>query len=222
MPSFNRVVIKGSHPLGEVWSWSVAFAHGGAGSWAGTSDPDALDDAAQALATGDRASIVPTYFYGLWGPATVVTGVRVESYDTTGKLNAASEYTPATSRPGTGANGMPPQTALAVTLNYGARYGRSGRGRFFLPLTASGLLAADLQLTNEQTGSILTASGQWLSQTSDTLDEAFGQDVRPGVYSRKLNQFTELGTLSVGSVVDTQRRRRDALSERRSTGPYVD
>lgn len=223
MTTTNRVIVQGTHPGGEVWSWSLAIAQSWAGGYRGTNDPDELEQLATAIAALNGNKCIPTYLLGLWAPATAISGVRVEFWDEAGKITGAGEKVYTSSVAGTGSGGMPPQTAVVVTLNYGARYGRSGRGRYYMPLTASGVIDSTLQLPVATTDSICTASKQWIQAVQaefNTIAGAGSANWWPGVLSRKLLTFRELGTLAVGSVVDTQRRRRDGLVERRSILTY--
>lgn len=223
MTSVNRVVVKGENPDGEVWSFSLAMAQAWSGGYRGTNDPDVLQDLADGLAALNSGVLIETYFLGYWAPVTMLSGVRVEYWDAAGHVTGAGEHTWTTPVAGTGTAGCPPQTAVVVTLNQGARYTRSTRGRFYLPLTASGIIGSNLQLSSTITAAAVSNAKIWIGKVQALFNSvAGGGDANwyPGVYSRKLLGFTELGSLSVGSVTDTQRRRRDGLIERRSIVSY--
>ena len=195
------------------------MAQSWAGGYRGTSYPDDLEAIASGVAGLNSLHCVPAYILGLWAPATAISGLRVEYWDEAGKIAGAGEFVYTSPVLGTGSGGMPPQTAVVVTLNYGARFGRSGRGRYYMPLTASGVIDSTLQLPVAATDSIATASKQWINAVQGVFNTIAGggdSNWYPGVLSRKLLTFRELGTIAVGSVVDTQRRRRDGLVERRS------
>lgn len=104
---------------------------------------------------------------------------------------------------------VPNQVALAATLETGFSRGPAHRGRFYLPLpaiqvAADGVIGADLAAS--------------VAGSADTLLadlNAVNADFKVAVFSRKAGAPASrlVNDISVGRVLDTQRRRRRSLVE---------
>ena len=106
---------------------------------------------------------------------------------------------------------LPPQLAIAVTLRT-ALSGASFRGRYYLPCTDFSGITDVGRLT-------LTAKNQILTSLTAAHDAEITEGCTVEIYSRTHHSIEAVTIISVGDVVDTQRRRRDKLVESRSSGP---
>lgn len=85
---------------------------------------------------------------------------------------------------------------------------RSGRGRFYLPQPYVGVLAADGLLSSATTTTVVEAAEAAFEAVQDT--------VTPVVYSRTYNSTSSITSVDVGNLMDTQRRRENALQVTRT------
>lgn len=139
---YSRSVIHGTLPGGEIWQ---------CGMWAAEAPSDQA--ATQAQADNFAADLTTQWALGT-GPkqlitsSTTVSGVTVYSYTAAGgKAEFVAEH--ALSLTGlNGAQTMPDQVALCVSLLTG-HAGRRNRGRIYLPVNAPGTLTGG-QLTAQQ------------------------------------------------------------------------
>lgn len=127
--------------------------------------------------------------------------------------------------PGTNnlASGHPPQSALVATLGTGAHFGTAQKGRMYWPLPGS--MAGALNINTGQLPSAQT--DQFRDLVIQAIDHAGGEigtvqvptvasvmSISGGVSAPQAPGTTRFITeISVGRVVDTQRRRRSALVE---------
>lgn len=104
---------------------------------------------------------------------------------------------------------LPPQCAEVVSIRT-TTPGPKGRGRFYLPpagkayLTATGFIDPTFQ------SNVTPAYGTWFTG----IHGASGA-FHIGVYSHKFSAFEDATTIDMGNVFDTQRRRRNKLTEAR-------
>jgi hypothetical protein len=108
---------------------------------------------------------------------------------------------------------MPPETATAVSLQT-AVSGRRGRGRFYLPQNGAGSLSSDNDgsLKSTVTQAIANAAAQFLSGTTYTAPGG-SVEVDPIVTGEPFSRYARVQGVRVGSVVDSQRRRRNSIPE---------
>lgn len=202
-----KVTAQGNLVAGEVWSCSFALGYSG----------EAINNDTT-LGTVALAGIeVWRSVFGI--PALTafgesLTSVVVRSYNDAGLLIAQTERAPAGgSLQGNGTIKMPPQAAVVISLQT-IIPGAKGRGRMYLPLLAI----------------TLDTGGRIPSTTVTDIVEDFGgalNTMLTGIAAGGLVPGVFLGVASglgpgavypvskvrVGNVVDTQRRRRDALPE---------
>lgn len=130
------------------------------------------------------------------------------------------------------ASGHAPQTALAVTLGTGKKFGMAQKGRMYWPLPV--VAGTSLELPTGQLPAQTARSFRDLVATA--IDNATGEvsttgaPAWPAVMSKSggvtapqapgtTNRITEI---SVGRVIDTQRRRRSHLQEANEIMPLED
>lgn len=207
----NKMILSGSLPGGERWSCGVAYDKP-----AGLADPltsyNSLlswieDDIIPAL---DKTEI--NALKALLSSQGRIDTVRTEYREGT-ELVQAAQVELGSPVAGTGTMTKVFQTAVVCSLLTG-RPGRSYRGRVYWPALGA--------VINQTTGRLQTPSAQGVADAmafllTDVGDLSLEADLRPGVYSAVKDEFTYVNSISVGDVLDTQRRRRDTLVEARSS-----
>ena len=164
-------------------------------------------------------NVYPTTLRGGLSAALSIYGVRVNAIRDDGTLVAAAEHIKAVPAAGQGTATRPLQVALCATLNSGAAYGRHYRGRVFFPaLAGPALSSSTLRVSPTDRQTWATALAGLLADIGGVVNaEIVGVlPYVPVVYSRSTGQLLAVQNVSVGDVLDTQRRRRDALRENRT------
>lgn len=122
----------------------------------------------------------------------------------------------------------PNQSALCVTL-ITARAGRTGKGRFYLPCLKLGSDTLNSQVSTTALTAITASVKTLLDGINVDLAAAFGGPLRIAVQSPKASEVllgdpvnpdyhgADVIAFKIGSVIDTQRRRRASLNETYST-----
>lgn len=117
---------------------------------------------------------------------------------------------------GSSSTQLPPQDSIAVSWKTG-QVGPRGRGRMFLPSATSAALSGGHVATTPQ--SDITAAAVALLEGLAYTGSGIGSvNVRPIVTGKPFEQYGVITQASVGSIVDTQRRRRNRLTEVYVTG----
>lgn len=204
MASVVRVSILGTMPGGEVWSVNPCFFL--------LDEPASVSTAeALAIATAVDAIAVPTGLRAIMNSATSVTGCRVEARDRNGLLEALGEHTRPTATIGTGTQSHPYQTSSVTSLRSGYPGGQ-GRGRLYWPATGATIVAGTLRMDPTVVGTALTGVRTFLTSIQAAVAVSAGPN-NLAVWSRTGTAFHSVIAVKQGDVLDTQRRRRDALSE---------
>lgn len=209
--SYVRVSILGTMVGTEVWSINPVFDP--TGEFPGGVSQSALDAAAQAIANRS----VPTQLLNQLSTSGQRTGARVEVRDdATDALIATSTASSATVSSGVGAIAMPSQSAMVISIRTDTP-GGSGRGRLYWPCLVKGLDINGKVATVNVAAFIADAKAYLLGIRSD-LAAAFptiGFDL--AVRSKTTHTTPHAVRVQAGNVIDTQRRRRDAVIEQYST-----
>lgn len=195
----------GTLPGGDQWSCGLRMAPTAA--YTPENSPTQLATAAAAVeAFHTRAD-------SMISPRAVLTFTKFNLVDVNGHYAAQTTQEHAHANlPGAGVVAATPvnQVALAVSLVTGFSRGPAHRGRFFLPLPAISIQAD---------GTINDAAREMVRSSAQTFIDALngvstGLDV--AVFSRKLGQASHrvVTGIEIGSVLDTQRRRRNKLKEK--------
>lgn len=220
----NVVRVLGRSPDGEVWSINPRFMKTDGNTQQATTNPDELQAIAEGIAGLNTGSVFPSQLRAALSASLAVEGIRVEAINDQGLLENAAEFTLAAPAAGTGTLVRPLQVALCITLNQGAKFGRSGRGRLFFPAVNAPLLVSS---NSRMAASTRLAFAQeymsWAKAVAGVFQGAIvgiPGDVRQVVWSPKLKTCRVVENVTVGDVLDTQRRRRDALREQRTTVPW--
>ena len=184
------------------------LATGEAGSWSHWLAVTDLADAQTAGAAYIDALAADTLWKGLYPSAVNFTQGTAYLVDQATGVTI-SEGACGSAYAGSGVSAaLPPQCAVAVTLRT-ALSGASYRGRYYLPAPEVTGLTTVGRLSNTAKNQILVS-----------LTNAHGAEIATGptvtIYSRVHHSIEQVTQISVGDVVDTQRRRRDKLVESRS------
>lgn len=212
--SYVRVGILGTMAGGEVWSVNPVFDPNG--EFEGSVNQLALETAALAIANlspgGNLISVL--------SPQLSVTGCRLEvRADADDSLIALAIANATTPTVGTGTLRMPPQAAMVISLRTDTP-GASGRGRLYWPCPA-GAVTTNFHVASTLPPALLTDFKTWMHAVGGILATNFpliGFDL--SVRSKTTKTTPHVVRIQCGDVVDTQRRRRDALPEAYSTLAY--
>lgn len=130
-----------------------------------------------------------------------------------------------TNTPGGGATSYVPQVSTVITLDSGKWRDPGKYSRYYLPAAAPG--SGNYKLTSLMTQAIATAQGNFIGALNDAVVAPY-ENVPAGgdyVYDAQVSAVSSAGTgqdntiqtVRVGDIYDTQRRRRNALTETYST-----
>lgn len=205
---FIRIVASGTMLTGaEIWSTSWSMA-----------DPDLSNDAEQpsALNVIAMADAVRDWFVSPGARisnSALLDRVKINLVGTNGRYVSQTdtferEFEPAVA--GNKASGLwPPQCSVAVSLRSNKRRGPGAFGRFYPPLTV-GDVQADGRIPAGQAGDMAQAAASLLRDLNLsaglTLQVVNASSVGAGT-------FQKVTSVRVGRVVDTIRRRNNALVE---------
>lgn len=219
MPAYIRLSLRGTIVGGEVWSVNPVIDPAGELPW------DTFDQASfDAFTAAVGAITLPQILRNCMAPTTVLTSVRAELRHTeqVGFLGA-SEHTLPTPVAGAGTAYKPPQVAVVASLRSGSALA-SGRGRIYWPATGVPMESSTLRLSNTTATSIangfVTYLGAICAAAKAQLAPVSLVNFFPAIYSPTKRTLTAVSSIRVGDVLDTQRRRRDALPETYQTVTY--
>jgi hypothetical protein len=112
---------------------------------------------------------------------------------------------------GSSSTQLPPQDSVAVSWQTN-QVGRRGKGRIYLPSATSSVLSQAHIGTTPQ-GEIRDAAVAFLEALSYSSGAEDGAHVRPIVTGHPWAQYGVITSARVGNIMDTQRRRRNRLTE---------
>lgn len=211
MPAYYRIAIDGNFvSTPEVWSTSFAAT-------SSDTPPDQanMNSWAEAILTYLGGTSTPAQQLRAWMSSVgQITRVRIYWYQSIGASAALVAASTGAGFSGSGTVIHPPQLAAVYSLLTGIP-GRRYRGRMYWP--AVGI----------STGTTFTSSGLNLSAAQNfaqfldavTTLEPGPESIQPAVVSTVGNVVTPVTAVSLDNVLDTQRRRRDALVGSRYTAP---
>lgn len=212
--SYNKVIIQGGMPGGEVWSCGLSFdADGGEG----IQDPEDLVAWATAIGAIINSWSLTQTMRQLMGNVVTVTQVRCEARAEDESLINFGEFAFPTPLVGGSTPTKPFQTSLVLSLRT-ATPGGTGRGRVYWPTLS-------LVLNNT---TLRVDSGTRTGYVTDwrTFINAVIAAVSPGVVlhlivrSVTYHVSRRVNLIQVGDVADVQRRRRDELVEAYTALPF--
>lgn len=212
MATLLRVSLLGSLPNGEEWTVNPVWAISDFGT---PTTPAQI----QAVATALAASAVATGLTASWSSNTFLNGYRVEARTNAGVLENQAEALRTAPIAGTGSSVHPLQSAIVCSLRT-AQVGASGRGRMYLPATGIALLTT---LGNRPAQSVQDALLAGIKTTLGTMQTTIRTTFASAalaVWSRKQVATFNVNRIQIGDVMDSQRRRRDALIENYTSTTY--
>jgi len=215
MPIAHNVVrIGGTLPGGEVWSVNPKFGVKTGGLVIDYSD---LLLWAGAISTLNSSNVLPADIRTIISSACAVTVIRCEYRGNSGDLEQAAEVVLSAPAPGTGLMTKPFQSALVSSLLTG-RPGRSYRGRLYWPALGASINGSTGRVAPAQVLSFTAAVSAFLSAVQMAAPVDGG--VALSVVSDTISTATPVTSILSGDILDTQRRRRDALEELRTSQPF--
>lgn len=198
--AFYRGTIKGHLEGGEIFNCTIHFDQVTGQAATGAS---ALADAVTLMWSGTNTPA--GNITALYPAAIGVDSVVMDELDDAGR-NVAQGRT-SLALVGTGTDEpLPPQNAMVVSLRSNTPT-RAGRGRFFLPSPVV-TTVIDQRLDSAAQTDVLNGALAMLNHMS-------GLGFTPVIRHRFDTTVTEVVTIDVGDVFDTQRRRRNKLVETR-------
>lgn len=112
---------------------------------------------------------------------------------------------------GAGTSAHPPQVSVVASLTTGTRRGNATHGRMYLPLTAIAINSDEFTIDTTNRQLIANAVKGLLNDSLSTLaDVSLDPVVMSNIGSGTTRTIT---TVAVGSIPDTQRRRRNRFTE---------
>jgi len=155
-----------------------------------------------------------------WADYSQLQSVRIVSVNEAGAEDMdALERPIGSARAGT-AGGTLPQSSVVMSLRSGSSIGSANFGRMFLPHTRLGMVAST-PASNLATVAIVNAAFRgFLNIVTAAINGAVSIDVQPFIMSNQAPKPSKpVAEVQVGTVTDTQRRRRNALVEQYSVLP---
>ena len=212
--AYWRVILKGS--IGTVETWSTSVAYGIVGLAPDVADQATTDAMAQAIRTATTAANVTAALLSPLSTAGTIDVIRVEKRAEDESVLNVSEALLTTSLPGTAPATKTPQDSMVLSLRT-ATPGARGRGRMYWPALA-GALNASFQLTSPTPAAAAAGAKTWLQAINTAMDGVYigmasALRVALSVRSGTDHVCRNVTSIQVGSILDTQRRRRDTLPE---------
>lgn len=207
MVAHNVLRLSGTLPGGEAWSVSPKFM-GNFGEPVTTYE--ALDRWARAAAQGAGPQFFPSNLRNMLSSAVALTTLRAEHRDAAGDLVDAAEFVLPNPIPGNSTPRMPYQCAWVSSLRTGRPGGRY-RGRLYWPCYGLSVEPGTLRIPTN----VVEAATADVATLLTALAGAAAPDAAlvPAVVSMKGGHASRVTQVVGGDIVDTQRRRRDALAE---------
>ena len=216
-----KVIMEGTIPGGEAWS--VGTSWGIFGLAPDTPDQSLTDGILAGLLTYSASNPLPTAFKQAMGIDLQFTTWRVEYRDEAERIMNVSIGVLPSPQAGIGTSSKSPQDAIVLSLRTSTP-GPSGRGRLYWPAVGASL-GAGFQLSTPTPGSFVAAWKTWLNAIGGVMNAYYAsissaKTVVLSVRSVKNHLNRNVNQLQVGSLMDTQRRRRASLIETYSNTSY--
>lgn len=212
--SYWRIIFKGG--LGTLERWSASAAYGIVGLSSDTPDQTVTDAMLAKIIQTLTTSTVPTSLRDLLSSQGNLDSIRVEyRAEDESILNIAegSVLTPFTgSNPAT----KTPQDSVVFSLRTSTP-GARGRGRMYWPALFC-TLSTSFQLTSPANSAVASGAKTLLQAVNGAMDDVYAElsivkTVALSVRSVTDHVCRDVTSIQVGTVLDTQRRRRDTLPE---------
>jgi hypothetical protein len=181
------------------------------------------DGLANSIRTAAGVTGLPTSLRLLMSTQGTITTLRVERRAEDETTLNVSEGLFASAIGGTGTATKTPQDAQVISLRTSTP-GARGRGRMYWPALGA-TLSATFQTTTPTASSVATDARTWLNAIGAAMNAywvsvAAAKSAVLSVRSVTDHVCRDVNAIQVGSILDTQRRRRDALPEAYSNVAY--
>lgn len=142
-----------------------------------------------------------------------VVGNKVAAIGTDGKYLSDPSVWVNGSPYGGGKSGVPAQCSVVLSLRTGSNFGLANKGRLYIPYTMPNLSGSTALMSTTIAQQIADAADAWFTQLNTTVD-LIVSGARLAIYSSKgAGDWNLPSSVRVGTVIDTQRRRRNRLGE---------
>ncbi len=202
--------VIGANPLApaEIWGTGFQLSMFEVGGLPSQSQVDGISAAYIAYHSSGDSGIQSNCYYKRCLVSAVDTLGNVKKDPATGAYSQRESVTAPVAGAGGGLN-RPFQISSVVTL-VTPRAGASGRGRMYTPMPVDGL-SADGQASASQTLARAQKMAAFLAQVNSIME--VGPPTGYVAVASSAGFLSEVTSVRVGSVLDTQRRRRNALVE---------
>lgn len=191
---------------GELWAINVWSTDAGGGN---------IDDAHAAWTAAAQVIWTDSGSGTGWGPqcpnSVTLSSVKTASIDPLTWKQASTRIGALALAGSAAGNLLPPQSAVVVSLRTNLAT-RAGRGRVYLPAPAVAAAGATGQLVAAAQNAAATA-------VQHALQGMATASYQPIIWHRSSHTGSNITSVDVGTVFDTQRRRRDKLVETRVSLP---
>lgn len=210
-----RIRVLGTLPNGEVWSVNPTFA---LTAPVNTLDNDTLQEWADGVLALEGGDVFGSETRITMSSLCAITAIRAEYFGPDGDLVIAAEAAPDAPITGNGAATKPFQIALVCSL-LTARVGRSYRGRLYLPALGAQFASGTVRVDPQSAGAVASEMADFLDGVVAAWPGA--SPIASAIVSQTRDVITRVTSVRVGDVLDTQRRRRDALAEVYQSSPLT-
>lgn len=211
-PAHVSWTAAGSMPGGEIWSVTTRCSDpfNPTADFAGLDLAAGCDDAMAAWAAFWAAGVV-------LATGQTLSGITGRVYNPAGEVVEQANSSVA-GLVGAGSQQMPNQIALVASLVTSDQR-RRGKGRLYLPILCLDLAAGTPFLGPTDRANIATRVATLLESSITWGFDSSPPSYGPSVVSSTYGTSTLITSCRIGSVFDTQRRRRNALVEAYSSAP---
>lgn len=219
--AYWRTILTGAMATSE--RWTVGNSWGIVGLAPDTPDQERADDILARLLAYTTNTNVPGFLLTCLSTALTITGWRVELRSEDERILSVAEGVKATPFAGLQTPTKTPQDAIVFSLRTSTP-GARGRGRMYWPAVGT-TLSNQFQLTAPTSAEVAGAAKTWLNAIGTEMNASYIADasalrVALAVRSTTDHVCRDVTQIQVGTVLDTQRRRRDALKETYSSVSY--
>lgn len=199
----SRLTILGDFNSGAE-QWATGFHMG---EFIGVTDAEG-QDVANAIDALFQSEVWSGAYHGLIPDRVRYLGVKVADIRSNNVTERQWTAGPGSPLPGgTDAAPLPPQIAPVLSLR--TEYpGSRNRGRMYTPNPTHAAIGSDGRLTATFTGAAVVAWSDFMKGVNSSA-----VDVTVCIYSPTQSLLREVRSVRMGTVADTQRRRRDELTE---------
>lgn len=219
--SYIKTIVLGGIGSAEVWSSGASWRN--FELFPASMTQTMIESLARRLVTNIPTATWPANLRSLLSTTGEIRGWRVEQHEEDESLSNVGEAFYTTPVAGTSAATKTPQDSLVFSLRTSTP-GARGRGRMYWPALAAPL-GTDFKITSANALAYATAAAQLLKLIGDQINAEWAANsiavtTELAVRSTTDHVSRKVERIQVGDVLDTQRRRRDRLSETYSVVNY--